>query len=122
MRFSVHTADVCLQLSAYLNSPDSCLSSITGTVKITVTNPTATAKGTAKVENNSPRDGPTRCAVPPKIKPEIENSDLYTRKGIYSKMKLSTNIATPLATELTNHPRMKVGQLRVRHAFWSKSS
>jgi hypothetical protein len=122
LRRAQATADVCLQLSAYLNSPDSCLSSITGTVKIRVTNPTTTAKGTAKVENNSPSDGPTRCAVPPKIKAEIETSALYTRNGTYSKMKVITKVTAAIATELINQARMKVGQLRVRHAFWSKSS
>jgi hypothetical protein len=113
---------VCLQLSAYLNSPDSCLSNITGTVRIRVINPTMTAKGTAKVENTSPSEGPTRCAVPPKIKAEIDASALYTRKGIYSKMKVVTKATTTIATELINQARMKGGQLRVRHAFWSKSS
>jgi hypothetical protein len=72
-----------LQLSAYLNSPDSCLSTITGTVKIRVTNPTMTARGAAKFENTSPSEGPTTFAVPPKINAAIETGTLYTRKGIY---------------------------------------
>jgi hypothetical protein len=47
---------------------------------------------------------------------------LYTRNGIYSKMKVITKVTAAIATELINQARMKVGQLRVRHAFWSKSS
>jgi len=106
----------------YLNSPDSCLSIITGTVKIRVSNPTMTAKGTATVENNTSSEGPTSVGVPPKINAATEISPLYTRKGIYRKMKVTTKVTGTIATEASNQTRMKVAHLRVRHAFMSKSS
>jgi len=106
----------------YLNSPDSCLSIITGTVKIRVSNPTMTAKGTAKVENTVSSEGPTSVGVPPKINAATEISPLYTRKGIYRKMKVTTKVTGTIATEASNQTRMKVAHLRVRHAFMSKSS
>jgi hypothetical protein len=99
-----------LQLSAYLNSPDSCLSTITGTVKIRVTNPTMTARGAAKFENMSPSDGPANFAVPPKINAAIETGTLYTRKGIYRKRKVITKVTATIATEAINQTRMKLDQ------------
>jgi hypothetical protein len=62
-----------------LNSPDSCLSIITGTVKIRVSNPTMTAKGTAKVENSTSSEGPTNVGVPPKINAATEIKE-YTEE------------------------------------------
>jgi hypothetical protein len=95
---------------AYLNSPDSCLSNITGAVQIRVINPTMTAKGTAKVENTSPSEGPTSFAVPPKINAGIETSTLYSRKGIYRRMKIITKVTATIATQAINQTRMKLRQ------------
>jgi hypothetical protein len=119
---TAETGEMNYKLSAYLNSPDSCLSTITGTVKIRVTNPTMTARGAAIVENNSPSEGPTSFAVLPTINAEIETGTLYTRKGIYRRMKAIPKVTAAIATEAINQTRIKLGQFRVRHAFWSKSS